>query len=357
MVAPVRQNLGPSVAFRAPGVMEGTFGFEQALDELAEKLGIDPLELRRLNHSEDDPESGKPYTSKRLLECYDRAAELAGWDGRDALRGDGRDPARDGRLEPVLVGRRRAARVRRGAGRQGRPAGGHRRAPGPRHRHDDRVRRDRRRAPRSPRRHDHRVRRRHVADRARALLGRLDDARLDRAGGALGRPPRAHRDPRPGRRHVRDLGLRPDARGRRDPLGRRHAARADHRGDGQARKRLDLGLGLSRAEPRGHEREHVRLPDRPGRRRHRHGRGDRRAGRRRARHRPRREPDGRAQPGDGRDPPGHRLRADGGAGRRSHDRHGRERRPRGLQGADDRRPARGRLRVRRTSPTRTSRWA
>ena len=39
---------------------------------------------------------------------------------------------------------------------------------------------------------------------------------------------------------------------------------------GQARQRLDLGLGLSRAEPRGHEREHVRLPDRPGRRRHRH---------------------------------------------------------------------------------------
>ncbi|MGH3140818.1 MAG: xanthine dehydrogenase family protein molybdopterin-binding subunit, partial [Gaiellales bacterium] len=90
MVAPVRQNLGPSVAFRAPGVMEGTFGFEQALDELAEKLAIDPLELRRLNHSEHDPEDGKPYTSKRLLECYDRAAELAGWDGRHALRGDGR---------------------------------------------------------------------------------------------------------------------------------------------------------------------------------------------------------------------------------------------------------------------------
>jgi CO/xanthine dehydrogenase Mo-binding subunit len=90
MVAPVRQNLGPSVAFRAPGVMEGTFGFEQALDELAEKVGIDPLDLRRLNHSEADPESGKPYSSKHLLECYDRAAELAGWAERDALRGDGR---------------------------------------------------------------------------------------------------------------------------------------------------------------------------------------------------------------------------------------------------------------------------
>jgi xanthine dehydrogenase YagR molybdenum-binding subunit len=90
MVAPVRQNLGPSVAFRAPGVMEGTFGFEQALDELAQKVGIDPLDLRRLNHSEADPESGKPYSSKHLLECYDRAAELAGWAERDALRGDGR---------------------------------------------------------------------------------------------------------------------------------------------------------------------------------------------------------------------------------------------------------------------------
>jgi CO/xanthine dehydrogenase Mo-binding subunit len=90
MVLPVNQNLGPSAAFRAPGVMEGTWGFEQALDELAEKAGVDPLELRRINHADVDPTSGQPYTSKRLLECYDRAAELAGWEGRDGLRGDGR---------------------------------------------------------------------------------------------------------------------------------------------------------------------------------------------------------------------------------------------------------------------------
>jgi CO/xanthine dehydrogenase Mo-binding subunit len=90
MTAPVRQNLGPSVAFRAPGVMEGAFGFEQAMDELAEKVGIDPLDLRRLNHTETEPDNGRRYTSKHLLECYDRAAELAGWEGRDALRGDGR---------------------------------------------------------------------------------------------------------------------------------------------------------------------------------------------------------------------------------------------------------------------------
>jgi CO/xanthine dehydrogenase Mo-binding subunit len=90
MTAPVRQNLGPSVAFRAPGVMEGAFGFEQAIDELAEKVGVDPLDLRRLNHTETEPDNGRRYTSKHLLECYDRAAELAGWEGRDALRGDGR---------------------------------------------------------------------------------------------------------------------------------------------------------------------------------------------------------------------------------------------------------------------------
>ena len=75
--------------------------------------------------------------------------------------------------------------------------------------------------------------------------------------------------------------------------------------------------------------------------------GDGRAGRRRARRRPDREPDGRAQPGDRRHPPGRRLRADRGAGGRPHDRHGRQPWPRGLQGADHRRPARGRMRVRR----------
>jgi CO/xanthine dehydrogenase Mo-binding subunit len=90
MTLPMRQNLGPAAAFRAPGVMEGTFAFEQALDELAEAAAIDPLELRRRNHSEADPSTGRPYTSKRLLESYDLAAELAGWDGRDALRSDGR---------------------------------------------------------------------------------------------------------------------------------------------------------------------------------------------------------------------------------------------------------------------------
>ena len=89
---PARTNLRAQHAFRAPGVMEGTAVFEQAIDELALALDLDPLELRRRNHVDVDQVSGLPYSSKQLLACYDRAAELAGWAGRDELRtprGDG----------------------------------------------------------------------------------------------------------------------------------------------------------------------------------------------------------------------------------------------------------------------------
>jgi xanthine dehydrogenase YagR molybdenum-binding subunit len=73
-------------AFRAPGIVEGITAFEQAIDELAVALDLDPLELRRRNHAEHDQGSGLPYSGKRLLACYDRAAELAGWERRGALR-------------------------------------------------------------------------------------------------------------------------------------------------------------------------------------------------------------------------------------------------------------------------------
>lgn len=66
-------NTGPNAAFRAPGFVEGTFGLECLLDELAAKLELDPLELRRRNHSEADPLSETSFSSKNLLECYRRA--------------------------------------------------------------------------------------------------------------------------------------------------------------------------------------------------------------------------------------------------------------------------------------------
>jgi xanthine dehydrogenase YagR molybdenum-binding subunit len=68
---------------RAPGVATGTYAVEVAMDELAHKLQMDPLELRLRNYAEVDPHSGKPFTGKHLRECYQKAAERFGWSARN----------------------------------------------------------------------------------------------------------------------------------------------------------------------------------------------------------------------------------------------------------------------------------
>ncbi|HEV7134240.1 MAG TPA: xanthine dehydrogenase family protein molybdopterin-binding subunit [Gaiellaceae bacterium] len=75
-------NTPPMKAFRAPGFVEGTFGLECLIDELAAKLDLDPLELRRRNHA--DANDGKPYSSKNLIECYALAQKH--WDRRHEVR-------------------------------------------------------------------------------------------------------------------------------------------------------------------------------------------------------------------------------------------------------------------------------
>ncbi len=67
---------------RAPGECPGMFGPEVALDELAEQLGIDPIELRIRNEPEVDPETGKPWSSRHLVECLREGAERFGWADR-----------------------------------------------------------------------------------------------------------------------------------------------------------------------------------------------------------------------------------------------------------------------------------
>ncbi len=64
-------NTPPMKAFRAPGFVEGTFGLECLIDELAAKLNLDPLELRRKNYASSN--DGKPFSSKNLMECYELA--------------------------------------------------------------------------------------------------------------------------------------------------------------------------------------------------------------------------------------------------------------------------------------------
>ncbi|RAX37361.1 xanthine dehydrogenase family protein molybdopterin-binding subunit [Rhizobium tropici] len=68
---------------RAPGEAVGTFALECALDELADKLGIDPVELRRRIEPEKDPTSEKPFSSRHLLQAYEKGAKQFGWHRRD----------------------------------------------------------------------------------------------------------------------------------------------------------------------------------------------------------------------------------------------------------------------------------
>src|SRR5439155_23469122 len=77
-------NTPPMKAFRAAGFVEGTFGLECLLDELAAKLDLDPLELRRRNYADHDLVDGRPFSSKNLLDAY-RMAEPH-WARRDAVR-------------------------------------------------------------------------------------------------------------------------------------------------------------------------------------------------------------------------------------------------------------------------------
>ena len=78
----VYTNTGAMASFRAPGHVEGAFSLECAMDALARELGIDPLELRRRNYAKTDQEKGRPYSAKKLDECYRLGAERFGWGKR-----------------------------------------------------------------------------------------------------------------------------------------------------------------------------------------------------------------------------------------------------------------------------------
>ncbi len=78
----VKTDLPTPVWMRAPGAVSGAFAIESAIDEIAYKLKIDPLEFRRINYAEVDPETGKPFSSKELMKCFDVGAKKFGWERR-----------------------------------------------------------------------------------------------------------------------------------------------------------------------------------------------------------------------------------------------------------------------------------
>ncbi|HXS51565.1 MAG TPA: xanthine dehydrogenase family protein molybdopterin-binding subunit [Usitatibacter sp.] len=78
----VKLDLGTPTFQRAPGESTGTFAIECAMDELAYRLGMDPLDLRLRNHADVEPETGRPWSSKKLRECYEQAARRFDWPRR-----------------------------------------------------------------------------------------------------------------------------------------------------------------------------------------------------------------------------------------------------------------------------------
>ncbi|MBP2302398.1 aldehyde oxidoreductase molybdenum-binding subunit PaoC [Azospirillum picis] len=93
-------------AMRAPGEAPGLMALEIAMDEMAERLKVDPVEFRILNDTQVDPENPeRPFSQRQLVQCLRTGAERFGWSKRNA------EPARvrDGRW---LVGIGMAAAFR-----------------------------------------------------------------------------------------------------------------------------------------------------------------------------------------------------------------------------------------------------
>jgi xanthine dehydrogenase YagR molybdenum-binding subunit len=93
----VEMDTNSPCPMRAPGVVTGILALEMAMDELATKLDMDPLELRLRNFAERDENKDLPWSSNELRACYRTAAERFGWERRQ------KEPCmvRDGRM---LVG-------------------------------------------------------------------------------------------------------------------------------------------------------------------------------------------------------------------------------------------------------------
>ncbi|MFF0714051.1 xanthine dehydrogenase family protein molybdopterin-binding subunit [Streptomyces bauhiniae] len=77
-------DVNTPIYMRGPGFATASFVIESAMDELADKLGIDPIELRRRNEPSQDESTNLPFSTRRLRECYTTGAREFGWDQRRA---------------------------------------------------------------------------------------------------------------------------------------------------------------------------------------------------------------------------------------------------------------------------------
>jgi xanthine dehydrogenase YagR molybdenum-binding subunit len=86
-----RRNVGTPTSMRGPGAVPGLFATESAMNELATKLNIDPVEFRLLNEPQKDESNGLPFSSRHLQECLRTGSEKFGWKGRTPAVGSMRE--------------------------------------------------------------------------------------------------------------------------------------------------------------------------------------------------------------------------------------------------------------------------
>jgi len=86
-----RANVMTSTFMRAPGEAPGSFAIECSMDDLAYRVGVDPIEIRLRNYADHDYGTGQQWSSKSLKQCYARGAELFGWSKRNPKPGATRD--------------------------------------------------------------------------------------------------------------------------------------------------------------------------------------------------------------------------------------------------------------------------
>jgi xanthine dehydrogenase YagR molybdenum-binding subunit len=86
----VEMNINSPCSMRGPGTSTGILGLELAMDELAEQLGLDPVEFRLRNHAARDEDKDLPWSSNELRKCYEIGAERFGWPQRAAKPGHNR---------------------------------------------------------------------------------------------------------------------------------------------------------------------------------------------------------------------------------------------------------------------------
>jgi CO/xanthine dehydrogenase Mo-binding subunit len=75
----VLTNTGPQRSFRGPGFVEGAFPLESLMDDLANRLDIDPIAIRMKNYAASDQRTNQKYSAKYLDKCYKKGSEMIGW--------------------------------------------------------------------------------------------------------------------------------------------------------------------------------------------------------------------------------------------------------------------------------------